>query len=173
MAAGNHEYSKYVGEATEDHAYKMSSYPSVQAAFGNDLLFASREINGLNLVAVDNTYYQFNSLQLALLKKEIEKGMPILMLVHNPFYTEELYDTMMNIRKQPCPYVVGCPEEKLSGCSQHRFALFYHWVGASPLITIVVTLWRTIHHRLKPPPLTNPLAEWVSSHFLFLHLEIL
>lgn len=121
MAAGNHEYSKYVGEATEDHAYKMSSYPSVQAAFGNDLLFASREINGLNLVAVDNTYYQFNSLQLALLEKEIEKGMPILMLVHNPFYTEELYDTMMNIRKQPCPYVVGCPEEKLSSCSQHRF----------------------------------------------------
>lgn len=121
MAAGNHEFSKYVGEATEDHAYKMSSYPSVQAAFGNDLLFASREINGLNLVAVDNTYYQFNSQQLEMMKKEITKGLPILLLMHTPLYTESLYNEMMNSRKQPCAYVVGCPEEKMSSYSEHRF----------------------------------------------------
>jgi len=121
FASGNHEFSKYVGEATEDHAYKMSSYPMVQRAFGNDLLFASRVINGLNLVAVDNTYYQFNSQQLAQLKKEIDKGLPILLLMHNPIYTAELFDTMMNVRKQPCAYVVGCPEEKMTTYSAHRF----------------------------------------------------
>ena len=41
-SAGNHEYSKYVGEAREDEAYKADSREAVQGAFPNDLTFASR-----------------------------------------------------------------------------------------------------------------------------------
>ena len=57
VSAGNHEYSKYVGEAKEDEAYKDDSREAVQGAYPNDLTFASRVINGVNFVAIDDVYY--------------------------------------------------------------------------------------------------------------------
>ena len=57
VSPGNHEFSKYVGEAREDAAYKADSYARVSASFPNDLTFASRVVNGVNFVAVDDVYY--------------------------------------------------------------------------------------------------------------------
>ena len=59
VSSGNHEFSKYVGEAREDAAYKADSYARVSASFPNDLTFASRVVNGVNFVAVDDVYYNF------------------------------------------------------------------------------------------------------------------
>ena len=47
FAAGNHEFSKYVGEAQEDEAYKLDSLPLVAPAFPNDLRFAARLAGGV------------------------------------------------------------------------------------------------------------------------------
>lgn len=88
-AAGNHEYSQYVGEALEDEAYKAQTYSKVQASFPNDLTFASCIVNGVNFVAVDDVYYNFTKRQKKLMKKEIKKGLPIVMLCHVPMYTPE------------------------------------------------------------------------------------
>ena len=114
FAVGNHEFSLYVGEAKEDTAYKMQSFDRVRAASPNDLDFASRIVNGVNLVAVDNGYYLFTENQLERLKKELQKGLPVILLMHNPIHTETLYDYMMNVRKSPCAYLTGTPEELLS-----------------------------------------------------------
>ena len=76
MAAGNHEYSLYVGEAFEDEAYKLQSYDHVQSFCENDLRFAAREMGGVNFVAVDNVYYNFTDDQLARLRREIERACP-------------------------------------------------------------------------------------------------
>ena len=51
VSSGNHEFSKYVGEAREDAAYKADSYDRVSARYPNDLTFASRVVNGVNFVA--------------------------------------------------------------------------------------------------------------------------
>lgn len=114
FAVGNHEFSLYVGEAKEDTAYKMQSFNRVRAASPNDLDFASRIVNGVNLVAVDNGYYLFTENQLERLKKELQKGLPVILLMHNPIHTETLYDYMINVRKSPCAYLTGTPEELLS-----------------------------------------------------------
>lgn len=114
FAVGNHEFSLYVGEAKEDTAYKMQSFDRVRAASPNDPDFASRVINGVNLVAVDNSYYLFTENHLERLKKELQKGLPVILLMHNPIHTETLYDHMMNVLKNPCAYLVGTPEELLS-----------------------------------------------------------
>ena len=114
FAVGNHEFSLYVGEAKEDTAYKMQSFNRVRAASPNDLDFASRIVNGVNLVAVDNGYYLLTENQLERLKKELQKGLPVILLMHNPIHTETLYDYMMNVRKSPCAYLTGTPEELLS-----------------------------------------------------------
>lgn len=70
FAAGNHEFSLYVGEAKEDAAYRAQSLDRVNAAFGNDIRFDSGIIGGVNFVAVDNFYYLFEEFQLEGLKNE-------------------------------------------------------------------------------------------------------
>ncbi|MBS1371783.1 MAG: metallophosphoesterase [Lentisphaeria bacterium] len=119
-AAGNHEFSKYVGEAWEDEAYKLDSLPLVRSRYPNDLRFASRLVGGVNLVAVDNSYYLFREQELELLKQEAARGYPIVLLLHNPIHTDDLYHEMMVNRGRECAYLVGTPEKLLKPYSGHR-----------------------------------------------------
>lgn len=63
VSAGNHEYSRFVGEAREDAEYKAGSYANVSSHYPNDLTFASRVVNGVNFVAADDVYYNFTEEQ--------------------------------------------------------------------------------------------------------------
>ncbi len=120
FTTGNHEFSLYVGEAFEDTAYKMRSMPQVQPVFKNDLLFASRIFGGINLVGIDNSYYHFNELQLEQFKAEVAKGYPVLLLLHNPICTDDLYDEMMVRRQRECAYLVGCSEQQMMPYQEER-----------------------------------------------------
>lgn len=119
-AAGNHEFSHYLGEAKEDAAYKALSYERAQRSFPNDLTFCSRVVNGVNFIAIDDVYYNFTARQLELFKAEIEKGLPIVMLCHVPLFTQEFFDFGMGIRKLPCAYVTGAPESLMGKYAKHR-----------------------------------------------------
>lgn len=147
MAVGNHEFSQYVGEAFEDEAYKQQSYDRVQAIVKNDLSFASRIIGGLNLVALDNVYYYFKSEHLAQLKAEVAKGLPILLLMHNPIYTPGLYHEMMTTRKNDCAYVCDCPLKSMESYPKDRYiqqrptpetSEFVAYLKTQPLIKAVI-----------------------------------
>ena len=111
VCAGNHEYSKYVGEAREDEAYKADSREAVQGAFPNDLTFASRVINGVNFVALDDVYYNFTESQHALMEEEMKKGLPVVMLCHVPLYTPEFCKSELEINNGNCAYLTGVPLE--------------------------------------------------------------
>ena len=110
VTAGNHEFSLFVGEAWEDAEYRNKSLPTVQRSFKNDIRMSSRVINGVNFVALDDGYYLFENEQLEFLKGEVEKGMPIVLLIHNPLYEEVLYGIL-----SPTPggigYLTGVPDE--------------------------------------------------------------
>ena len=121
MAAGNHEFSLYVGEAFEDADYRNLSLAKVQSYCSNDIRFASRKINGVNLIAIDNGYYLFDREQLDALKKEAEYGLPMILFMHTPLYDEELYGIMgaHNCLKE-APYLVATPTELMTGYSEYR-----------------------------------------------------
>ena len=119
MAAGNHEFSLYVGEAKEDAAYRNQSLPAVQAVFHNDIRMSSRIIGGVNFVALDNSYYLFEAEQLAFLKQESEKGLPMVLMLHAPLYDRALYDVSM--AGTPCAYLVGVPEDLMKTYPADRF----------------------------------------------------
>lgn len=122
FAAGNHEFSLYVGEAKEDAAYRNQSLDRVQAAFGNDIRFSSRIVNGVNFVAVDNSYYFFEQWQLDGLKAEVEKGLPIVLCMHNPVYSAELYEYLLNREGRDRPaYLMSVPEEKMKHYTPDRY----------------------------------------------------
>ena len=98
VCAGNHEYSKYVGEAREDEKYKRDSYAVVQGVFPNDLTLASRVVNGVNFVALDDVYLYFPEAVVKGFAREVEKGLPIVVMCHVPLYSPELHDAYWKAR---------------------------------------------------------------------------
>lgn len=110
-SAGNHEYSQFVGEAREDAAYKAQSFDKVQAAFPNNLTLASQIVNGVNFVAVDDVYYNFTEQQRELMAKEVERGLPIVMLCHVPLYTPKHCEFGLKHTKGLAAYLTGAPLE--------------------------------------------------------------
>ena len=127
--AGNHEFSLYLGEAREDAAYRSQSLDRVQSAYRNNIRMDSRVIGGVNFVALDDGYYLFEERQLAYLKKQAKRGLPIVLLLHNPIYEETLYNAILYQRerlglgptKSRCAYLTAVPEEKMSHYSSERF----------------------------------------------------
>ncbi len=87
--AGNHEFAYRVGEPDLETT-KLERLPEVQKYFKTDLRFASRQIGGVNFVAVDDCYDNFAEFQIALLEQELEKGLPILLFLHSPLPTAPL-----------------------------------------------------------------------------------
>ena len=118
MAAGNHEFSLFVGEAKEDAAYREQSLSKVQSVFKNDIRMSSSVIGGVNFVAIDNGYYLIEKEQLDFIKKEVQKGLPVILLVHTPFYEKNLYEDQM--KKENSAYLVAVPEELMEEYPAHR-----------------------------------------------------
>ncbi len=114
FAAGNHEFSQYVGEAYEDRAYKMNSFREMQPGLGQPLFFQSRVVGGVNFVAVDDSYHQFEPWQLERLKREAAKGIPIILCMHAPLFEESLYAHHITLTGEGISsYLVGCDEDHL------------------------------------------------------------
>jgi len=144
---GNHEFSKYVGEAVETEAYKQDSLPLVQTYFRGDLRFCSRMVGGVNLVGIDNVYYHINENQFKRLKNEVARGLPILLFMHTPLYTPVLFHEQITVRGESDAGLMGCPEALLQNYSPERYAQqaaapldfeFIEYIKAQPLVKAVL-----------------------------------
>ena len=85
--AGNHDWH-YEGmegtlESLRDTWIEKRLLPLYQ---GNNPLMAAYEIKGIRFIAIDNSTYQINEDQLTFFKEQVEKGLPIVLLVHIPMY---------------------------------------------------------------------------------------
>lgn len=93
---GNHEYSKYMwlekSENTE--AYKAQTASLVQKAYPFDIRFASQTINGVNFVSLDSVYGTVVPEQVDRFREEVKKGLPIILCMHVPFYTDSIWQAM-------------------------------------------------------------------------------
>ncbi len=118
--AGNHDYSQYVGEAWEDNAYRMNSYMQMGYGLGVPMFFNSRVVGGVNIVGIDNSYYLFEDWHLWRLKKEVEKGLPVILAFHDPLFEQSLYDDHMKRMPTEPTYLVGCDEEHLLPYNEFR-----------------------------------------------------
>lgn len=108
---GNHEFSKFVGEAKEDAAYKASSFQKVQDAYPNSLDVCSRIVGGVNLVSLDDVYYNVTPSQFEKVRNEFSKGLPVVLICHVPFYTQDLCESSLARMNGYCAYLTGVPEE--------------------------------------------------------------
>ena len=118
--AGNHEYSQYVGEAWEDNAYRMNSYMQMGYGLGVPMFWNTRTVGGINLIGIDNAYYQFEDWHLWRLKREAKKRLPMVLALHCPLFEESLYAEHMRRMPGSCTYLVGCDEEHLLPYNEFR-----------------------------------------------------
>ena len=106
FAPGNHEYHgwgpgwpaiKFGNKAEERTAGRKLMEPY----FPNPFPVASRAIGGVNFVQYDNGGFSdyIGHWQFEQVKKEFAKGLPVVLLCHMPFFTEELVDQMLKPKK--------------------------------------------------------------------------
>ena len=148
FAAGNHEFSLYVGEAKEDAAYRERSLARVQACFTNDIRFSSRVMHGVNFVALDNSYYRVEPWQLQALKEEAARGLPIVLMVHTPLYSPDACEKVLALyHGKPPVCLMSVPEELLSCYSPYRYEqqkedeathAAYEYILGEPAIRLVL-----------------------------------
>ena len=167
--AGNHDYSQYVGEAWEDNAYRMNSYMEMGYGLGVPMFFNSRTVGGVNIVGIDNSYYLFEDWHLWRLKREVEKGLPIILAFHDPLFEESLFNYHFERNpNEPCTYVVGCDEEHLLRYSEFRAVQqrpdaptlrFIDYVKKEPLIKAILS--GHLHFNFESK-LTDTLVQYVT-----------
>ena len=118
--AGNHDFRVFGGMEFDVPSSREKNLSAVNSLFKNDIRFFAKEINGVNIVGIDNAYYRFEEFQLEGLKKEIAKGLPIVLAMHVPLYTQECYDLMIT-EKRKYASLVCVPEDKMQIYPPERY----------------------------------------------------
>ena len=110
--AGNHEY--LVERGHEDNAYRLNSYLTMGLdALGVNMFFTSRAVGGVNFVGLDDAYHQVEDWQTEKLRREVEKGLPVMLFVHAPLFEQRLFEKSVEYWKDGSAYLVGCDEAHL------------------------------------------------------------
>ena len=96
LALGNHELSPemWLGEdkCTCDDAWRAKYMPSVAKGFGrDDLSFAATVVNGVNFITLDDVFGTVSAAQVEKFHAEAKKGLPIVLCMHVPFMTDDLW----------------------------------------------------------------------------------
>lgn len=108
-AAGNHDFCTAPGADKEDDEFKERQIKKVAPVFNRNLIFDARIVNGVNLITMDDSYYQFSEIQERLLKEEVNKGLPVIIFMHVPLYTPKNAEERM--QEGECAYVVAPTED--------------------------------------------------------------
>lgn len=87
--AGNHDWH-YEGEPGTDFEQRKKWTGTAMAPLyqaNDNPMCMSRQINGINVVAIDNSLFEITEEQLDFFKNELRRGMPLILCVHIPLYT--------------------------------------------------------------------------------------
>lgn len=92
---GNHEFSPDMGysEPKEEHteAFKDRTRDLLQSVYPFDVRFQSQVVNGVNFITLDDVYGYVTKEQVKLFKKEVKKGFPIVLCMHVPFFSDDMW----------------------------------------------------------------------------------
>ena len=86
-AIGNHEY---FWPRDNGRVPRHLCFDGCSLAYPYNLCFSSQVINGVNFVSIDDSDYNVSELQIKSFAREVQKGLPIILLTHVPFHTPEI-----------------------------------------------------------------------------------
>lgn len=92
---GNHEFSQHMWlsepKETGTEQYKNLTRKKLQEVFPYDIELQSQVVGGVNFVTLDDVYGYVTERQVELFRKEVKKGLPIVLCMHVPFHTENIW----------------------------------------------------------------------------------
>lgn len=83
FCAGNHEFCPKVG-VPDSFARKAEKFEDIQSLFRGDMAFESRIVGGVNVIAMDNSYFTWTADQFEKLRAEVARGLPCIVFCHCP-----------------------------------------------------------------------------------------
>lgn len=144
LCAGNHEYTNYSGQHPESPEEQEEARREVPKIFPNRLDFASRVIGGVNFVAIDNSSGFFPEESFAFFDAEAARGLPMILLIHIPIYTEGVFAMLRDEEKADSFSLCAIPENLSSSvgrCAPTNAATveFVRRLKSEPLLKAVLT----------------------------------
>ena len=90
---GNHEFYTYLPEEvhTWKEPFKERSWPLLGRQFPFDPRFSAKTVNGVNFVTLDDAFGTVQSDQVEKFRGEVKKGLPIVLCLHVPFFTPNIW----------------------------------------------------------------------------------
>lgn len=90
---GNHEFYTYLPD--EKHTwlepFKTRSWPILKANYPVDARFSARIVHGVNFICLDDVFGVVQPDQVERFLAEAKKGLPIVLCMHVPFFTDEIW----------------------------------------------------------------------------------
>ncbi len=94
-SVGNHEFSTdmWLSDPKEEQneAYKDNTRDFLQSVYPFNILLYSQVVHGVNFVTLDDVYGYVTDKQVELFMKEVAKGLPIVLCMHVPFFTDNIW----------------------------------------------------------------------------------
>lgn len=89
---GNHEFiHKKWDNSHANEGYKDETRKRLEEVYPFDLELYSQVVNGVNFVTLDDVFGYVTKKQVKRFKKEVKKGLPIVLCMHVPFYTDNIW----------------------------------------------------------------------------------
>ncbi len=112
FSPGGHEHQRVcVRTMEEPYPYVETVRPQLEGEYSRwNLYLESRVVDGLNIVTADNSLDYYDRRTLEAFKRELEKGLPIIVFSHDPLWTKLLHCTEPyhpNVRLTPEDYRVS------------------------------------------------------------------
>ncbi len=144
MSAGNHEYWNcpnnrfHYDDIQQTHSERENTLDKVEKVLGIDVRFSCREINGVNMVCIDDSNYNITQDIFEKLKNVEAQGKPILLFMHIPLYSKHIkinHEFPLNAPKQ---YFKDCrPLTAQERTSNELTCQICDYICRSPLIKCV------------------------------------
>ena len=92
-AMGNHEFYSYLPDEkhTWQEPFKGRSWPLLRATYPVDPRFFAKVVNGVNFICLDDVFGTVQPDQVELFHAEAKKGLPMILCMHVPFFTDNLW----------------------------------------------------------------------------------
>lgn len=118
---GNHDFCDDIDDLHEgDINYREAFIEKWKECYNGGIFCDSKIVNGVNFVTILDIYYEITKSQLEFIKKEVEKGYPVILCMHVPFFVAKLADTLM-AEWAKCGYQLAPPESYYKNYSEKDY----------------------------------------------------
>ena len=99
---GNHEFYSYLPDEkhTWQEPFKDRSWPILKEVYPVDARFSSWVVNGVNFICLDDVFGTFQPDLVERFHAEAKKGLPIVLAMHVPIHTDEIWRWTMRFWRQ-------------------------------------------------------------------------